>query len=275
MTVTQGSTGATFTFQNPDVATNTQQAGSFRIVFPSAFENLNPGTITLSSGDPSKWTASASNGTLDLFANSAGNRLGIDQTVSVNVAFDATELGTFGPSDFDVTGDQQAGGVPAGGGNTFVLVNTSPTITVNCAAGQPCEVSAPGASGSDSGTAACPPAGCGQAGIVTISFVGNTEVCAGEDCSLWDADTTTGTANQDFFYLIIDTGGAKNPKIFAQAFDSDGSKIGGDPNVVRARNCRPPVRNFGCVDTDHPDYSKKSGIYPIRFPTTDPRGGYR
>ena len=86
---------------------------------------------------------------------------------------------------------------------------------------------------------------------------------------------STGTANQDFFYLIIDTGGAKNPKIFAQAFDSDGSMIGGDPNVVRARNCRPPVRNFGCVDTDHPDYSKKSGIYPIRFPTTDPRGGYR
>ncbi len=280
VTVEQGEDIALiFTFENPDEDTNTQQAGSFQVVLPAGFENLETGAITLTpASGPNQdasgtWTADTTGSdTVVLFANSGGDRLGIDEKISLEVTFDATTLGTFGPSDFMITADQQAGGPPDGGGNTFVQANDSPTITVVCGAGQQCSVSVSGAN-NDTGTAACDPVeGCDKAGALEISFQGTDQDCGdgNVDCNLWFAANFTGG---DDFYLIIDTGGVSNVKIYAEQFDSDGNDLG---FVGRAHNCKPPARNFGCVDTSHTEYDRKAGIFPIRFPGgIDPPGGYR
>jgi len=277
--------GLTVTFENPIFNTQTQKAGSFSIEFPSEFDSPTPGAITFHPASGTQnWTAAVEGNKVIIFANTGGDRISVSEAVSVDVTFNAADEGLFALSETDLDGDQQAGGNFGGEGNTFTLANNPPTIIVGEATA--CEAGVGGAEGqacratlagntNDSGTAACPPeddGGCGKDGFVLVEFLGSNEDCDGTTCSLWSVDTDTGTGGQNFFYLVVDTGGVKNPTIFAEQFDSGGNSTG---EIAIARNCQPPRRVFGCVDIKHPDYSKKAGIYPIRFPATDPRGGYR
>ena len=108
---------------------------------------------------------------------------------------------------------------------------------------------------------------CDKAGVLTIEA--EATFCDNNDCEAsWIADSTTG----GFFYVIItvalaDQGG--NHKILYDLDPTDSNDT-----LTVAKNCKPPVRTFNCVDTDHPDFDR--GVtYPLKFLSDDPRGSYR
>jgi hypothetical protein len=282
MSVTE-STSAIFTvtFKDEDVNTLTQRAGSFFVDFGSAgFTNVSASNPVASGGED--WVlVSTADGLVVISAASGGERIGVGETVSVDVAATAPAWSIHGGNVkvLATGGDQQAYG-DFSGGNEFTLQGPAPAITVlfdgeyaSCEQGHDCTTAPDGTIGS--ATAQCKPDtaapddGCGKDGIVAIDFLEG--VCdaggefAGECAALWYADTSTGYGASDYFYAVIHApDGMHNPTILYE--DSSG-------NLVRAKNCQPPQRVFNCVDIKHPDYSKTDGVYPVKLRAEDPRIG--
>jgi hypothetical protein len=283
-----GSATDTFrvTFKNEDANTFTQRAGAFFVDFGSeGFINVSVAESATNprTSDGHDWElVSDANGLIVISAVSGGERIGVGQTVSVDVTATAPAWSLTGDNDkvLDTGGDQEAHG-NFGGGNEFTLQGSAPTITVtfdgqfaNCEQGLDCTTAADGTVGS--ATAECKPDtaadgdGCGKDGIVAIDFLEGLCDAGGEfdgECAaIWFADTTTGFGQNDYFYVVIQAPeGLRNPSILYE----DGGGGGGE--LVKARNCQPPKREFNCVDIKHPDYSKKGGTYPVKLKAQDPR----
>ena len=281
-TTVPGSATDTFTvtFKNEDTNTFTQRAGSFFVDFGSAGfidvavaeSETNPRT---SSGVD--WElVSETNGLIVISAVSGGERIGVGETVSVDVMATAPAWSLLGGNDkvLATGGDQEAHG-DFGGGNAFTLQSAPPTITVTfdgqfaeCIEGEDCTTEPDGTVGS--ATAECKPAadsGCGKDGVVAVDFLEG--LCdeggefAGQCAAIWFADTTTGSGPNDYFYVVIEAPeDLQRPSILLE----DGT--GG---LVEAKNCQPPKREFNCIDIKHPDYDKRGGTFPVKLEAKDPR----
>ena len=126
--------GTTVTFTNVS-DTSTQLAGSFSVAFPSPDFTVTAASLTSSSGHA--WSVlSTSGNTVVVSADSGGERLGILETVVVDVDFDAPASGSF---QLTTAADQQAGGVFSGG-NEFKLVGPEPTLVIPTPCVAPCEL---------------------------------------------------------------------------------------------------------------------------------------
>ncbi len=282
-----GSSTTTFTvtFKNEDTNTFTQRAGSFFVDFGQAgFSEVSAteSATNPQTSDGRDWeVVSAVDGLIIISAVGGGERIGVGETVSVDVEATAPawSLSAGNEKSLETGGDQEAHG-DFGGGNEFTLQGPAPTITVtfdgqfaNCEQGQDCATAPDGTVGS--ATAECKPDiaaasdGCGKDGVVAIDFLEG--VCesggefAGECEALWFADTTTGLGADDYFYVVVQAPeGLRNPTILYE--NTDGTLEG-------MKNCQPPKRVFNCVDIKHPDYSKSGGTYPVKLKAEDPRIG--
>lgn len=272
----------TVTFTNEDTNTFTQRAGSFFVDFGLAgFASVSAAT-PIASGNQAWELVSAADGLVVISAVAGGERIGVGETVSVDVEATAPAWSLLGGNEktLETGGDQEAHG-NFGGGNEFTLQSAAPTITVTfdgqfalCVQGEDCATAPDGTVGS--ATAECKPNtpgtddGCGKDGVLAVDFLeGACDVggdFAGECEALWFADTTTGTdTGDDYFYVIIEAPeGLRKPSILIE--DSNG-------DLQAVKNCQPPKRTFDCVDIKHPDYSKSGGIYPVKLKAEDPRIG--
>lgn len=272
----------TVTFKNEDTNTFTQRAGSFLVDFgPAGFVGVSASN-PLASGGHAWELVSDANGLVVISAVSGGERIGVGETVSVDVEATAPAWSLSGGNEkvLATAGDQEAHG-NFGGGNEFTLQSAAPTITVtfdgqvaDCEQGLDCATAPEGVVGS--ATAECKPNtpgaedGCGKDGVVAIDFLEG--LCDpggefdGECAALWFADTTTGAGTDDFFYVVINTPeDLRKPTLLYE--NSSGQ-------LEAMKNCQPPKRTFNCVDIKHPDYSKAAGVYPIKFRAEDPRVGF-
>ena len=272
----------TVTFKNETTNTYTQRAGSFFVDFgQGGFTDVSAAT-PVAGGGQSWELVSEANGLIVISATAGGERIGVGETVSVDVQATAPAWSLAGGNDkmLSTGGDQQAYG-DFGGGNEFTLQGGTPTITVtfdgqfaNCEQGKDCTTATDGSVGA--ATAECKPDtaaagdGCGKDGVVAIDFLEGICDPGGEfadECeAIWFADTTTGLGAGDYFYVVIEVpDGVRNPTLlFENTF--------GDLEAMK--NCQPPKRVFNCVDIKHPDYDKSAGIYPVKLKAEDPRVGF-
>lgn len=282
-TTVPGSATDTFTvtFKNEDTNTFTQRAGAFFVDFGGeGFTNVSATTPAASGGQAWELVSDAA-GLVVISAESGGERIGVGETVSVDIQATAPAWALSGGNDkaLPTGGDQEAHG-DFGGGNEFTLQSEPPTITItfdgqfaNCEQGLDCSTEPEGTVGS--ATAECKPDtaalgdGCGKDGVVAIDFLEG--LCepggefAGECEAIWFADTTTGSGPTDYFYVVIEAPeGLKNPSILYE--DTPGS-------LQEMKNCQPPKRVFNCIDIKHPDYNKNAGVYPVKLKAEDPRIG--
>ncbi len=283
-TTVAGSDIETFmvTFENEDTNTFTQRAGSFFVDFgEQGFTDVSA-SPPVASGGQSWQVVSDADGLIVISAIGGGERIGVGETVSVEIQAMAPPWSLSGGNVkvLQTGGDQQAYG-DFGGGNEFTLQGDPPTITVtfdgqfaSCEAGKDCTTAPDGNVGA--ATAECKPDtaaagdGCGKDGIVAVDFLEG--ICdpggefAGKCEAIWFADTTTGSGDDDFFYVVIQVPeGTRNPAILYE---------NGSGELEAMKNCQPPKRVFNCVDIKHPDYSKAAGSYPVKFKAEDPRVGF-
>jgi hypothetical protein len=275
----------TVTFKNEDANTFTQRAGSFFVDFGQpgfAGVSVTEFVTNPRTSDGHDWeVVSVADGLVIISAVGGGERIGVGETVSVDVEATAPAWSLSGGNEklLETGGDQEAHGDFAGG-NEFTLQGTAPTITVtfdgqfaNCQQGVDCATAPDGTVGS--ATAECKPDtagaddGCGKDGVVAIDFLeGACEPggeFAGECEAIWFADTTTGLGSDDYFYVVVQAPeGLRHPTILYE--NTDG-------NLKGMKNCQPPNRVFNCVDIKHPGYSKSGGTYPVKLKAEDPRIG--
>ena len=272
-----GKATETFTvqFKNIDDNTVTQKAGSFFVDFSDGF-TVNSASITNdgeASGGQAWEVVSTAGDNVIISALNGGERILVTETVSVAVNVTADPFRISGGNNKQLTtgGDQQDHG-DFSGGNEFIRKGPEPSITItfggelkDCTQGQgKCTTNEDQAANGATGASEC--LGCEKLGTLTVE-ADPSSVCSTDCEASWLADSTTG----GFFFLIIrvaseDLGG-KITILFEDPLDSG--------NFTAARNCQPPKRTKNCIDIKHPDYDKKAGVFPLKFESGDPRGGYR